>query len=134
MNKAPDQNLLARDEIARQINDVSLSKALENFAQELAGAEAICVNLEEILSDRIVDGSTVNGFAQVELQNIDRLLQLLTDFQGFAGALAKIAPPQVVSFDDVAPALIMDDLKRRLFSSATRTETVGQPHSDITFF
>lgn len=113
---------------------IPLRQALANFSDEIEVASDICVNLEEIFSDRLMDGGSDSTFVRVELQNIDRLMQMLADFQRFASYLSLSAPESVISGADCEDKIVMEDLHRRLFApSATRT---GQNSAggDITFF
>ena len=80
----------AADEIAdANTRDLPLSRLLGNFADEISVASAVCINVEEIIADSLIEGAPVSDYVRTELQNVDRLIQMLTDFR----ALVPILPP-----------------------------------------
>jgi hypothetical protein len=114
---------------------LALSRLFENLADEMSVATAICVNVEEIIADRMIDGAPDSDFAQVELQNVDRLIQMLTDFRTLMIHLGGHVGGTEVSREACRQVLVMEDLRHRLLATEpTRTKTGGMPSSDVTFF
>ncbi len=112
-----------------------LSRILENLADEIAVALAICVNVEEIIADHLLAGGTESNFVRVELQNVDRLIQMLGDFRGITHGLAAAVGTHEVKESGLRGHLIMEEMARRLLSEdATRRDNQPSLGSDMTFF
>ena len=48
--------------------DLPLSRLLGNFADEISVASAVCINVEEIIADRLIEGAPVSDYVRTELQ------------------------------------------------------------------
>ena len=114
---------------------VSAATVLANFADEIGVAIGICVNVEEIIADRMIEGAPESDFVRVELQNVDRLIQMLADFRSLAVCLGASSDGSLINADDIRKCLLMEELRRRLLSpTPTRTPSCKPNASDVTFF
>ena len=115
--------------------DLPLSRLLGNFADEISVASAVCINVEEIIADRLIEGAPVSDYVRTELQNVDRLIQMLTDFRALVLHLSDTIEDRSVSRDGCRAVLMMEELRERLLAAEpTRKKTGEIPSSDVTIF
>jgi hypothetical protein len=114
---------------------VGVDQVLTNLSDEISVALAICVNIEEIVSDRMLHAGRQSSFIRTELQNLDRLIQMLTDFRTLTGILARTTQGQTVATQSLRENLCMEETARRLLSDQpTRRSGDQVSTSDVTFF
>lgn len=129
------QNLPTNGQATDSDGEVVLAQVLANLSDEIAVALSICVNVEEIVADRMLEGGAESSFVRTELQNMDRLIQLLTNFQNLSAGMSKIVENQQLDRQKLSEHISMADLKRRLFATeATRRKVASRSNSDVTFF
>ena len=114
---------------------LTLERVLGNLADELGNAIALCVGVEEIVADRLIDGSNDGANARIQLKTIDGLIQMLTDFRSLSDHLCRSVAPQPIDPTAFHPHLIMEEMRRHLLSSGdTHQDTGSPPSSDVSFF
>ena len=113
-----------------------LASLLDNLAAEIAVAEAICVSVEEIITSRLRAGGSEDAAVRVELQNVDRLIQMLRDFRTLLSHLGETSDGVMVDARAAGAHLVMDELRRRLLSPepGSRRDRPSVAPSEITFF
>ena len=124
-----------KTQIDEKDDGLALPLLFGNFAAELSVATSICVNVEEIIADRLIEGAPDPDFVRVELQNVDRLVQMLTDFRTLVLHLGTTVEGNEISRSACRKVLVMEDLRRRLLAAEpTRTDVASVQASDVTLF
>lgn len=114
---------------------IAITQLFENLSHELTVALGICVNLEEIIADRLLLGGTDSNFVRVELQNIDRLIQMLTDFRSLSSVLSTEVHPQQLPGEALRRSMLMEETATRILSPGKTRRVEAKPgSSDVTFF
>ena len=115
--------------------DLEISAVLANVGVELQTARNVCVNLEEIFADRLLKTADQNNFVRQELQNLDRLIQLISDIGSAALFLSDQVGSHQVNSDDLRSHIKMKDLFGRLSGKTQESVPKSRAHgSDMTFF
>ena len=78
------------------VDEIDMQTLLANVSHELLFARDICINLEEVISDRLALGDGASMFVRRELQNIDRLVQIITNLGAATSHLSKQAAHETV--------------------------------------
>jgi len=114
-----------------------LARLLDNLAAEIEVAEAICVSVEEIVTTRLRVSAGDDDYVRIELQNVDRLMQMLTDFRTLLTHIGETSDGFMVDPQAAGAHLVMDELRRRLLSDEEPAGQRGKPSvapSEVTFF
>lgn len=123
------------DDEANPGNHVEISAVLANVGQELQAARGVCVNLEEIFADRLLKTKDQNNFVRQELQNLDRLIQLISDIGNATTFLSEKVGSSLINSDDLRSHIKMNDLFGRLSGKEPENPPKSRTHgSDMTFF
>lgn len=115
------------------VGKVQLAQVLQNLATELAASSELCVRIEEAIWNRFRDGGRGDPVMPTELQNLDRLIQMLTDFSGLAARLSETVQGQTIDRQGLAARLVMAESRERLLACYP-AQPRKSPDGGITLF
>ena len=121
--------------MSETVQNYSSGQLFSNLSDEIAFSLDLAVNVEEVVSDLVASESAKSSFAKTELQNSDRLIQVLSDFKVLTEKLSVVVPDQEVDKKEIRALMTMTDLADRLTSDfSTRSRNEGSPDTSVTFF